>query len=71
MCARGANVDTHFRDTFSTRSIQPSLTTLWAQFMYYILFYYSKHGPSPCDLFEEIEEVWFGGYGSVPFETFA
>ena len=38
MRARGANVDTHFRDTFRTSLIQPSLTSLWTQFMYYILF---------------------------------
>ena len=35
---------------------------------YFILF---KHGPSPCDLLEEIEELWFGGYGSVPYGPFA
>ena len=39
MRARGANVDTHFRDTFSTSPIQPNPTSLWAQFMYYILFF--------------------------------
>ena len=38
MCARGANVDTQFRDTFSTSPIQPSPTSLWIQFMYYIIF---------------------------------
>ena len=59
-------VDTHFRDTFST-----SPTSLWAQFMYYILFYSFKHGPSPCDNMGEIEEVWFGEYGLVPFGSFA
>ena len=64
-------VDTHFRDTFSTSSIQPSLPSLWAQFMYYIIFYYFKHGPSPCDLLGEIEEVWFGGYVSIPLRPFA
>ena len=62
---------THFRDTFSTSPIQPSPTSLWAQFMYFILFYSFKHSPSPCDLLGEIEEVWFGGYGSVPFGLFA
>ena len=38
MRARGANVDTHFRDTFRTSPIQLSLTSLWTRFMYYILF---------------------------------
>ena len=37
----------------------------------YIIFYSFKYGPSPCDLLGEIEEVWFGGYGSVPFGPFA
>ena len=64
-------IDTHFRDTFSTSLIQPSSTSLWAQFMYYIIFYYFKHGPSPCYLLGEIEEMWFEGYGSVPFGPFA
>ena len=31
-------VDTHFHDTFRASLIQPSSTSLWAQFMYYILF---------------------------------
>ena len=31
-------VDTHFCDTFFTSPIRPSLTSLWSQFMYYILF---------------------------------
>ena len=35
---------------------------------YFILF---KHGPSPCDLLGEIEELCFGGYGSVPYRPFA
>ena len=64
-------VDTHFHDTFSTSPIQPSPTSLWAQFMYYIIFYFFKYGQSPCDLFGEIEEVWFGGYRSVPFRPLA
>ena len=38
MCAWGANVDAQFCDTFSTSPIQPSPTSLWAQFMYYIIF---------------------------------
>ena len=64
-------VDTYFCDTFSTSPIQLSPTSLWAQFMYYIIFYYFKHGPSPCDLLGEIEEVWFGGYVSIPLRPFA
>ena len=64
-------VDTHFRDTFSTSPIQLSPTSLLAQFKYYIMFYSFKDGPSPCDLLGEIEEVWFGEYGSVPFGLFA
>ena len=56
-------VDTHFRNTFSTSPIQPSPTSLWAQFMYYIIFYSFKHGPSPCDLLGEMKEVWFEGMG--------
>ena len=64
-------VDTHFRDTFFISPIQPSPTSLWAQFMYYIIFYYFKYDLSSCDLLGEIEKVWFGGYGSVPFEPFA
>ena len=49
-------LDTHFCDTFSTSLIQPSLTSLWAQFIYYILFYSFKHGPSPCDLWEKLRK---------------
>ena len=71
MHAWGANVDTHFRDTFFTSSIQSSPTALRAQFMYYIIFYSFKHGRNPCDIFEEIEEVWFGGYELIHFEPFA
>ena len=36
---RGANVDTHFRDTFCMSPIQPSPTSLWAQFMYYFFYF--------------------------------
>lgn len=32
------SVDTHFCDTFRTSPIQPSSTSLWTRFMYYILF---------------------------------
>ena len=66
-----AFVDTHFRDTFHTSPIQPSSTFLWTRFMYYIFIYSFKHDPSPCDNMGEIEKVWFGGYGLVPFEPFA
>ena len=44
------SVDTHFCDTFSMSPIQPSSTSLWAQFMYYILFDSFKHDLSLCDL---------------------
>ena len=49
-------VDTHFHDTFSTSPIQPSPTSLWAQFMHYILIYSFKHGPSPCDLLGKLRK---------------
>ena len=61
--ARGANVDTHFRDTFRTSPIQPSLTSLWPQFMYYIIFYSFKHGPSPCDLWGKLRKCGWEGMG--------
>jgi len=64
-------IDTHFCDTFFTSSIQSSPTTLWAQFMYYILLYSFKHDPSPCDILGEIEEVWFEGYESGFLRPFA
>ena len=32
--------------TFFTSPIQPSPTSLWTQFMYYIILYSFKHGPS-------------------------
>ena len=57
------DVDTHFRDTFSTSPIQPSSTFLWAQFMYYILFYSFKHGPSPCDLWGKLRKCGLKGMG--------
>ena len=57
--------------TFFMSSIQSSPMALRAQFMYYIIFYSFKHGRSPCDIFGEIEEVWFGGYELIPFEPFA
>ena len=65
------SVDIHFRDTFSTSLIQPSRTSLWAQFMYYIIFYSFKHDSSPCIILGEIEKVWFRGYESVPLGPFA
>ena len=49
-CLGGTNVDTHFRNTFRTSPIQTSPTFLWAQFMYYIIFYSFKHDPNPCYL---------------------
>ena len=49
-------VDTHFHDTFSTSSIQPNPTSLWAQFMYYIIFFSFKHDPSLCNLWEKLRK---------------
>ena len=43
-------VNTHFCETFFTSLIQWSPTYSCAQFMYYIIFYSFKHGPSPCNL---------------------
>ena len=43
---------------------------LQAWFMYYIIFYSFKHVLSPCNILGEIEEVWFGGYQLVSFESF-
>ena len=65
------SVDTHIYATCFTSPIQPNPTSLWAQFMYYILFYSFKRDPSPCNIFWEIEEVWFRGYRSVSFGLFA
>ena len=59
------SINTHFRNIFCISSIPPSSTSLWAQLMYYIIFYSFKNGPSPCNI-GEIEEVWFRGYGLVP-----
>ena len=55
-CVRGANVDTHFHDTFRTSLIQLSSTSLQAQFMYYILFYSFKQGPSPCNFWGKLRK---------------
>ena len=57
------SVDTHFRDTFSTNPIQPTSTSLWAQFMYYIILYSFKYGPSPCDLLEKLRKCGLEGMG--------
>ena len=65
------SVDGHFHDTFFTSPIQPNLTFLLAQFMYFILFHSFKYDPSPCDIFGEIKRVWFGGYGPISFGPFA
>ena len=60
---------------FATHFLQARFNQAWLPcglnsciILYFIFF---KHGPSPCDLLGEIEEVWFGGYGSVPFGPFA
>ena len=54
-------VDTHFRDTYFTSPIQLSLTSLWARFMYYIIFYSFKYGPSPCDLWGKLRKCGLEG----------
>ena len=56
-------VDTHFRDTFRISPIQLSPTSLWAQFVYYILFHSFKHGSSPCDLLEKLRKCGLEGMG--------
>ena len=63
MRARGANVDTRFRDTFRTSPIQISPTSLWAQFIYYIIFYSFKHGLSPCNLLGKLRKCGLEGMG--------
>ena len=32
------------------------MTSLWPQFLYYIIFYSFKHGPSPCNLLGKLRE---------------
>jgi len=56
-------VDIHFHDTFCTNLIQPSFTSFWAQFMYYILFYSFKYGPSPCNLWGKLSKCGLEGMG--------
>ena len=57
---------THFLQADSTKLDFPMDS------IHVLYFIYSfKHGPSPCDNMGEIEEVWFGGYGSIPFRPFA
>ena len=56
-------VDIHFRNTFRTSPIQPSSTSLWAQFMYYILFYSFKHSPSLCNLWGKLRKCGLEGMG--------
>ena len=54
---------TYFCDTFCTSPIQPSPTSLWAQFKYYIIFYSFKHGPSPCDLWGKLRKCGLESMG--------
>ena len=56
-------VDTHFCNTFSKSPIQLSPTSLWAQFMYYVLFYSFKHDPRTCDLLEKFRKCGLEGMG--------
>ena len=54
-------VDTHFRDTFFRSPTQSSPTSLWAQFMYYIIFYSFKHGSSPCNIWGKLRKCGLEG----------
>ena len=55
------SVDTHFRDTFYISSIQPRPTSLLAQFIYCVIFYSFKHGPSPCDILGKLRKCGLEG----------
>ena len=59
-------VDTHFRDTFRTSPIQPSLTSLWTRFMYYILFILlsmaQAHVTYGGNLGNVVWRVWVGSF---------
>ena len=57
------SIDTHFRDTFYISSIQPRPTSLWAQFIYCIIFYSFKHDPSPCDILGKLRKCGLEGMG--------
>ena len=62
--------DTHFHDKFCTNPIQPSSTSLWAQFMYYIIFYSFKHDPSSCDLWGKLRKCGLEGMGRFLLDFF-
>ena len=51
------DVDTHFRDSFRTNPIQPSSTSSWAQFMYYIIFYFLSMVQTHASYWENWESV--------------
>ena len=62
-------VDTHFCDTFRTSPIQTRLTCELNSciILYFILLSIAQAHAT----YGEIEKVWFGGYGLVPFKPFA
>ena len=60
-------IDTHFRDTIFYKLNSTNSNFLVSPI--YILYSF-KHGPNPCDIFVEIEKVWFGGYESVSLGPF-
>ena len=60
------SVDTHFCNTLFTSPIQPSLTYLWAQFRYCIIFYSFKYDPSPFDILGKLRKCRLKGMGRFP-----
>ena len=65
-------IDTHFCDTFHTSPFHTSPTSLWAQLMYYIIFYFILLSMAQAHaIYGKIEKVWFRGYGLVHFGPFA
>ena len=61
--ARGANVNTRFRDTFSTSPIQPSSTFLWTRFMYYILFIFLSMAQAHVTIWGKLRKCGLEGMG--------
>ena len=56
-------VNIHFRDTFFISPTQSIPTSLWAQFMYHIIFYSFKHGSSPCNSLGKLRKCDLEGMG--------
>ena len=61
--ARGAHVDTQFRDTFRTSPIQPSSTFLWTRFMYYILFILLSMAQAHVTIWGKLRKCGLEGMG--------